>query len=344
MGIKNLLKFLSEFPGIVKNTNFNNYYNKKIAIDVSILLYQVVIAIRNSGSDLKNKNGYITSHILGLFNKTIVLLKRNIIPIYVFDGKPPELKSNILSNRKDVRIKAEKKMLKAESNKERIKYFKRTVNITNEQYKDCCELLELMGIPYIISPEEADSQCAWLSKNNLVDGVLTEDMDILTFGSNNIIRNLSSYKKQPNEIKLKNVLESLCFNQENFVDFCILLGCDYSNYNHDIKPNIIYKYYLKNDKNYVKTICSLRKDKFNIVKLNNYDEIKNYFLIKKNFNIINKKNLMIKKPKIQMLLKLLVNKYGLVKYKINSKINFLNNYYNDNLISNMSNGCNLLNI
>ena len=52
-----------------------------------------------------------------------------------------------------------------------------------------------MGIPYIDAPEEADSQCAWLVKNGYASGVLTEDMDILTFGSKKIYRNLGSFKK-----------------------------------------------------------------------------------------------------------------------------------------------------
>jgi hypothetical protein len=84
MGIKNLLKFLSEKPNIVKKINLNDYYGKKIAIDISILIYQVVISIRNSGADITNKNGDVTSHILGLFNKTINFLEKGIIPVYVF--------------------------------------------------------------------------------------------------------------------------------------------------------------------------------------------------------------------------------------------------------------------
>ena len=60
MGIKNLLKFLSEYPELIKEKETNEYYGKKIAIDISILMYQVVIAIRNSGSDLTNNKGEIT--------------------------------------------------------------------------------------------------------------------------------------------------------------------------------------------------------------------------------------------------------------------------------------------
>ena len=110
MGIKNLLKFINSYDDIIKIKTGNNYYYEKIAIDVSIILYQVTIAIRNSGADLTNQKGEITSHILGLFNKTINLLKRNIIPIYVFDGKPPEFKKEVLKARKLLKEKAYNKL------------------------------------------------------------------------------------------------------------------------------------------------------------------------------------------------------------------------------------------
>ena len=76
MGIKNLLKFLSQYDNVLKEINDDELQNKYIAIDISIILYKVIIAIRNSGADLTNNKGEIVSHILGLFNKTIYLLKK----------------------------------------------------------------------------------------------------------------------------------------------------------------------------------------------------------------------------------------------------------------------------
>merc|ERR1712072_334280 len=95
MGIKNLLKFLNSYPDLVTEKNINDFSGKKIAIDISILLYQVVISVRNSGADLTNKKGEISSHVLGLFNKTCKLLSKGVIPVYVFDGKPPEIKRKV---------------------------------------------------------------------------------------------------------------------------------------------------------------------------------------------------------------------------------------------------------
>ena len=75
MGIKNLLKFLNHFPDLVVETDINEYTGKKIAIDISILLYQVVISVRNTGTDLTNKQGEITSHIVKSVTNNIVKLK-----------------------------------------------------------------------------------------------------------------------------------------------------------------------------------------------------------------------------------------------------------------------------
>ena len=322
MGIKSLLKFLNDFPNIIKKSNINNFKGKKIAIDISILLYQFVINIRNSGSDLTNKQGEITSHILGLFNKTILLLKRNIFPIYVFDGKPPDIKNKTLKSRKNNKLVSYLKMKETKNEEDKIKYFKRCVIITEKQIEQCKELLDLMGIPYIQAPEEADTQCAYLAKEGFVDGVLTNDMDILTFGAPIIYRNLISYKLEPEIIKLDDILKRLKLDHEEFVEFCILLGCDYCTGITKIKPNIVYNYYIIY-KNIPDTLKALKNDKYDVKKIK-YDTAKDYFL--ENYNIKRVKEINFLKADTNKLIKVLVNKYNLIKFKIINKIKFLKNY------------------
>jgi len=313
MGIKNLLKFLNSFPDLVIEKNINEYKGKKIAIDISILLYQVVISVRNSGADLTNKQGKITSHVLGLFNKTTKLLVKGIIPVYVFDGKPPEIKRKILDMRKNVRRKAQEKMANAVSQEEKIKYFKRSVTITKEQLDDCRKLLDCMGVPYIDAPEEADSQCAWLAKKGLVDAVLTEDMDILTFGSPYVIRNLTSFKKKPIEISLDKIKNRFSWTQDEFIQFCILLGCDYTDHITDRNCHEIFNSFQSN-KNIQITLKDMKK---NI----NYKDSFEYFQnpdVKNNITEIK-----MGSPQLTKLNNLLVNEYGLIKYKIQNKLNSL---------------------
>lgn len=319
MGIKNLLKFLNNnYPELIEKINTNNFQGKRIAIDVSILLYQAIIAIRSSGADMINMKGEVTSHILGLFNKTIILLKMNIIPIYVFDGKPPDFKSKVIQSRRDIKNKAYSKLEEDLSEEDRIKYFKRTVSISRKQINECKELLDLMGVAYIEAPEEADSQCAQLVKEGLVDGVLTEDMDILTFGASSIYKNLTSYKKEKYKINLQNILSTLNLTYEQFVELCILFGCDYNEKMKDISPETIYKIYLEH-KDIPGTLKALNK---NLSELDNYSSYKNYFL---NPPVHDIKSIEYKKPNIAELDKLLVSKYGLVRIKILSKLRFLEN-------------------
>ena len=328
MGIKYLLKFLNNYDNLINEIEYDNFKGEKIAIDVSIILYQVIIAIRSSGADLTNQQGYITSHILGLFNKTISLLKKNIVPIYVFDGVPPEFKKNVIDARRDVKKKAFLKLESATSNEERIKYFKRTVSITPEQINDCKELLKLMGIPYIDAPAEADSQCAYMVKNKIASSVITEDMDILTFGSSKIYRNLTSRNKKTLEIKLEDILNKTDLTYEQFIEFCMLLGCDYCERVKDIEPNDLYEYYYKH-KNIKETLEELKEKKLANVPLNNdYEKIKEYFT-NPPYNDDNI-NTNLLKPDIDNLENILVNKYGLIKSKIKGKLQYLESNYKKN--------------
>ena len=322
MGIKKMLKFLNtNYPKIIKKINKDELGHKMIAIDISILLYQVVIAIRNSGADMLSNQGEISSHILGLFNKTINLLKMNIVPIYVFDGKPPSFKYQTINNRKEAKKQANEKLNDEDINEEdKIKYFKRTVSISKTQIDECIELLEIMGIPYVIAPEEADSQCAELVKCGIADGVLTEDMDIMTFGSTKIYRNLTSYKKEPIEISMDDVLKELNLNYEQFVELCLLFGCDYCDKLNDMKPEVIYQYYSKS-KNIINTINNIKKDGYDVDDFNDYQIYKDYFM-KPPVKKIN--DIKLKKCDIIKLEKLLVGKYGLVKMRINHKLQFMN--------------------
>lgn len=87
-----------------------------------------------------------------------------------------------------------------------------------------------MGIPYVESPSEAEAQCAAMTKAGLVYGAASEDMDTLTFGSPILLRHLtySEARKLPiSQIDLDSALKGLQLSMSQFIDLCILLGCDY---------------------------------------------------------------------------------------------------------------------
>ncbi|KAL6495028.1 Elongation of fatty acids protein 2 [Orobanche gracilis] len=235
MGIKGLTKLLADnAPKAMKEQKFESYFGRKIAIDASMSIYQFLIVVGRSGTDmLTNESGEVTSHLQGMFSRTIRLLEAGIKPVYVFDGTPPDLKKQELAKRFSKRADATEDLNDAleTGNKEDIeKFSKRTVKVTKQHNEDCKRLLRLMGVPVIEAPSEAEAQCAALCKTGKVYGVASEDMDSLTFGAPKFLRHLmdpSSKKIPVMEFEVAKVLEELNLTMDQFIDLCILSGCDY---------------------------------------------------------------------------------------------------------------------
>ncbi|KAI9081048.1 hypothetical protein K1719_037028 [Acacia pycnantha] len=235
MGIKGLTKLLADnAPKSMKEQKFESYFGRKIAIDASMSIYQFLIVVGRSGTEmLTNEAGEVTSHLQGLFSRTIRLLEAGIKPVYVFDGKPPELKRQELAKRFSKRADAGDDLSEAKETgtKEDIeKFSKRTVKVTKQHNEDCKRLLRLMGVPVVEAPSEAEAQCAALCKSGKVYAVASEDMDSLTFGAPKFLRHLmdpSSKKIPVMEFDVAKILEELNLTMDQFIDLCILSGCDY---------------------------------------------------------------------------------------------------------------------
>ncbi|XP_003705323.1 flap structure-specific endonuclease 1 [Megachile rotundata] len=236
MGILGLAKLIADIaPHAIKEKELKHYFGRKVAIDASMCLYQFLIAVRSEGAQLATVDGETTSHLMGMFYRTIRLVEQGIKPIYVFDGKPPNLKGGELAKRAEKRDEAQKLLQAAEEagNAEDIEKFnRRLVKVTQVHADEAKQLLKLMGIPYVEAPCEAEAQCAALVKAGKVFATATEDMDALTFGCNVLLRRLtfSEARKMPvQEFHHDKVLEGLGLNQDEFIDLCIMLGCDYTN-------------------------------------------------------------------------------------------------------------------
>ncbi|KAI5056301.1 hypothetical protein GOP47_0028119 [Adiantum capillus-veneris] len=235
MGIKGLTKLLSDnAPSCMSEQKFESYFGRKIAIDASMSIYQFLIVVGRVGTEmLTNEAGEVTSHLQGMFTRTIRLLEAGIKPVYVFDGKPPELKKAELSKRFSRREDATAGLAEAVETGDKAeieKYSKRTVKVTKQHNEDCRKLLRLMGVPVIEAPGEAEAECAALCKSGKVYAVASEDMDSLTFGAPKFLRHLmepTSRKLPVVEFDVSKVLQGLDLTMEQFIDLCILCGCDY---------------------------------------------------------------------------------------------------------------------
>lgn len=201
MGIHELRKVIeAHAPKAITTHEMKDYMGRTIAIDASVSLYQFLISIRQleGNTSLTDASGEATSHILGMFYRTIRLIVNGIKPVYVFDGKPPEEKSGELSKRKKRVQEAKEKLEEIRDgdeegvDKEEIaKLEKRTTRVTEQQNNDIKKLCRLMGVPVVEAPSEAEAQCAALNKAGLVWATASEDMDSLTLGTNILLRYLN---------------------------------------------------------------------------------------------------------------------------------------------------------
>jgi flap endonuclease-1 len=192
-------------------------YNSTPGLTVprSMSIYSFLIAVRSDGQQLMNETGETTSHLMGLFYRTMRMVENGIKPLYVFDGAPPKLKSGELAKRFQRKTEAHAAAEEAKETgtaEDVEKFSRRTVRVTREHNEECQRLLKLMGIPFIIAPTEAEAQCAALARGGKVYAAASEDMDTLTFDSPILLRHLtfSEQRKEPIlEIHLDKVLEGL---------------------------------------------------------------------------------------------------------------------------------------
>ncbi|PYH80800.1 DNA-repair protein Rad2 [Aspergillus uvarum CBS 121591] len=248
MGIKNLFSVISEeAPDAVKTGEIKNHFGRKVAIDASMSIYSFLIAVRSDGQQLMNETGETTSHLMGMFYRTLRMVDNGIKPLYVFDGAPPKLKSGELAKRfarRGEATEAHEEAKETGTAEDVEKFSRRTVRVTREHNEECKKLLKLMGIPYIDAPTEAEAQCAVLARAGKVYAAASEDMDTLCFETPILLRHLtfSEQRKEPiQEIHLSRALEGLGMDRAQFIDLCILLGCDYLEPIPKVGPNTALK-------------------------------------------------------------------------------------------------------
>ncbi|XP_039186132.1 probable flap endonuclease 1 homolog isoform X1 [Crotalus tigris] len=210
MGINKLAEVIKEgAPDAVRPASLEQYRGRVVALDTSVAIYQFCTAM----PQIINRHGQNISCLQGLFFRTLSLLEKGIQPVFVFDGKPPELKQRVLAKRATT---SGARRGTADSDVP-----------ARPPRRDSETLLTLLGVPYIQAPAEAEATCAALVKSGHAWCVATEDMDALPFGAVRLLRHLSMKKSCLEEISLPTVLQKLGMTQEQFVDLCILLGCDY---------------------------------------------------------------------------------------------------------------------
>jgi len=286
MGIKYLNKFLKEHASSsIRLCNLSEISGKKIAVDISIYMY------RFASDNTLIENMYL---MLSIFKHY------NIIPIFVFDGKPPIEKKELLQKRKDDKAEAEKEfnLLKERLNENLDEYEKQEImysmdmlktkfiSINKTDVENIKELIRSYGATYYDAPGEADELCAMLAIKNKVWGCLSEDMDMFVYGCPNIIRYISLLNHTVVIYDLGGILNNLGISQKELRQICVLSGTDYNLEDNKNNKNILTKI-LRLFKKYRKS--GIEIDFYDWIIENNKDIITNYDLLIKIYDMFDLK-------------------------------------------------------
>lgn len=270
MGIKNLFKFLREkCPQVFEPIHISEYAFRKVAIDTSLYVNLFMASYGDKW----------LYHFVRLIE---CLRKNEIHCVFIYDtSSPPEKQAERKRRRAEeqkmrdrvagllqaqeeyeqtgvitpvlqafiVRRKIPKRIMfgKETTDMEAVrraieKMVKHTYEITEEDFVHSRELLDILDVPYVMAPMEAETTCADLCRQGQVDAVLTRDSDVLAYGSPVLLTKIDTQSGMCQKVVYNKLLEYLSFTDSQFLDFCIMCGTDYNKNIFKIGPKKSFGY------------------------------------------------------------------------------------------------------
>ncbi len=229
---------------VKKETSIKGLANKTLVVDSMNLLYQFLTTIRNrDGTPFTDSHGDVTSHLIGLFNRTTKLMENNIKLIFVFDGAPPKIKQKTKEMRAEAKRQAALKLKEAQKlgrMEDVHKFASRTVILTSKMVEEAKKLVTYLGCPVVQAPSEGEAQCAHMVKKGDAYASISQDYDSLIFGCPLLVRNVSiegrrkkagrfAYQTiKPELLSLSENLNNLGLDIDQLIVLAILVGTDYN--------------------------------------------------------------------------------------------------------------------
>jgi len=216
-------------PQARKALRFAEHAGETWGIDCSCLLY------RARGVSLS---------VLTVIASLVVRLRRaKIRPIFIFDGKTPAAKTDVVDKRRIARVAAQKEMEEIRSELTTVEHTelekaeleqrcatlqKKAPTVSTGDRDDIKKFLYSAGILFITAWEEADDVLAYLCHKGEIQAVISTDMDMLARGVPCLIVPETDDATVLTEISLSPLLSGLGLSYTQFVDACMLMGSDYT--------------------------------------------------------------------------------------------------------------------
>ena len=228
MGIPKLNKLLLEKCSnqSIRKIHMESLYGKRIAVDISIYMYRFLA------------DGDFMEHVylfLSIFKYYC------IVPVFIFDGKPPVEKTALLKRRYCEKRDAQTEYAQLESVLQTLSdsaeiaelmqkmnsLKKRMLRVTYYHIDQVIELIKAFGFEYYLAPQEADQLCAYLTITKDTYAVLSDDMDLIVAGCPLVIRNMSLMNHDAILYDTHLILQDLQITLPEFREIIVVSGTDY---------------------------------------------------------------------------------------------------------------------
>ncbi|XP_041495342.1 flap endonuclease GEN homolog 1 [Microtus oregoni] len=209
MGVKDLWQILEP---VKQHIHLQDLSGKTIAVDLSLWVCEAQTVKKMVGTVVK-------PHLRNLFFRISYLTQMNVKLVFVMEGEPPKLKADVMSKRTQTRYGPSGKAGSQKTGRSHFKSFLR----------ECLEMLECLGIPWVQAAGEAEAMCAYLNASGHVDGCLTNDGDAFLYGAQTVYRNFTMNTKDPHVYcyTISSIKSKLGLDRDTLVGLAVLLGCDY---------------------------------------------------------------------------------------------------------------------
>ena len=174
---------------------------------------------------------------MGFLDRATWMLENGIEPVFIFDGRPHDLKMETLAGRKERKVEAVEKWEAAVETGDMAlakKLGPQTAEYTRDMVAETKRLFDCLGLVWIEAPMEAEGAGAVRCANGEVAAVASQDWDTLLYGSPVMIRNLTSHGRKKfgrlltaEKVVLQELLDTHDITREQLVDLAIMIGTDF---------------------------------------------------------------------------------------------------------------------
>ncbi|NWX34422.1 GEN endonuclease, partial [Notiomystis cincta] len=209
MGVTHLWQILEP---VRQPVNLSSLRGKTLAVDLSLWVCEA--------QTVKKMVGVVTKpHLRNLFFRFSFFTSMGVKLVFVMEGEAPRLKADTMSKRNEMRYGPSKKAGAARTGR----------SLFKAMLKECLELLECLGVPWVQAAGEAEAMCAYLNAKGHVDGCITNDGDVFLYGAQTVYRNFAMNAKDPHldSYTMSSIKEKLGCDRESLIGLAVLLGCDY---------------------------------------------------------------------------------------------------------------------